>query len=110
MMRARILAWQIAIAVAVLSLWQGLVAVKLLDPFFVSRPTDIVRRVVAWILAGTIWRHLAVTLEEAVLGLVAGAALGIALGFVLGRSPFAARVCDPYITMLNAVPRVVLAP
>ena len=29
---------------------------------------------------------------------------------MLARSPLVARVCDPYITMLNAVPRVVLAP
>jgi sulfonate transport system permease protein len=36
--------------------------------------------------------------------------MGISLGFALARSPFAARVLDPYITMLNAVPRVVLAP
>jgi NitT/TauT family transport system permease protein len=51
-----------------------------------------------------------VTLEEAVLGLIVGSVLGIALGFVLARSPFAARVADPYIKMLNAIPRVVLAP
>jgi NitT/TauT family transport system permease protein len=62
------------------------------------------------VTSGVIWGHLFVTLEEAVLGLVVGAVLGITLGFVLGRSPLAARVCDPYITMLNGVPRVVLAP
>ena len=36
--------------------------------------------------------------------------LGIVLGFALARAPFAARVLDPFIKMLNAVPRVVLAP
>jgi NitT/TauT family transport system permease protein len=51
-----------------------------------------------------------VTIEEACLGLVLGAALGISLGFLLARRPVAARVADPYITMLNAIPRVVLAP
>jgi NitT/TauT family transport system permease protein len=61
-------------------------------------------------MSGAIWGHLAVTLEEAVLGLIVGGVLGIGLGFVLARSPFAARVSDPYIKMLNAVPRVVLAP
>src|SRR5678815_1244814 len=57
-----------------------------------------------------LWRHLAVTLEESVLGLVIGGFLGVATGFALARSPFAARVLESYIMMLNAVPRVVLAP
>ena len=64
----------------------------------------------SWVVGGTIWRHLFTTLEESLLGLLIGSALGISLGFALGRSPFLARVFDPYIKMLNAVPRVVLAP
>jgi len=98
------------VGLAALALWQALVALKILDPFFVSRPTDIARRVATWVAAGTLWPHLAVTLEEALLGLVAGAVLGITLGFALARSPTVAAVVDPYIKMLNAVPRVVLAP
>jgi NitT/TauT family transport system permease protein len=86
------------------------VRAKVLDPFFVSRPSDIAARVLTWIDTGVIWGHLAVTLEEAVLGLLIGALIGIALGFALARSPLASRVLDPYIKMLNAVPRVVLAP
>jgi sulfonate transport system permease protein len=108
--RTAVLAWQIAIAVAGLAFWQWGVHVRLLDPFFVSRPSDIAGRIATWVMTGSVWRHLVTTLEEALLGLVFGSALGITLGFVLARSPFAARICDPYITMLNAIPRVVLAP
>src|SRR5262249_51579808 len=67
-------------------------------------------RIFEWISSGSLWRHLLVTLEESLLGLLVGAALGIGLGFALARAPLAARVLDPYIKMLNAVPRVVLAP
>jgi NitT/TauT family transport system permease protein len=108
--RAKVLGWQIAIAGSAIAAWHLGVRAKLLDPFFVSRPSDIAFRIMTWIASGTIWGHLAVTLEEAFLGLVVGAALGITTGFALARSPLAARICDPYITMLNAVPRVVLAP
>jgi len=107
---ATILVWQILVGVAVLSAWQGLVSLKILDPFFVSRPTAIAQRVATWMIGGSLWQHLATTLEEALLGLVIGSAMGISLGFSLGRAPFLARVFDPYIKMLNAVPRVVLAP
>jgi len=108
--RATILAWQILVGVTTLVLWQVLVSLNLLDPFFVSRPSDIARRIGTWIAAGTLWPHLIVTLEESLLGLVVGAAFGIALGFLFARSPMIARVFDPYIKMLNAIPRVVLAP
>ena len=108
--RTTVLIWQIGIAVVGLALWQWGVYVRLLDPFFVSRPSDIARRIATWVMTGSVWHHLVTTLEEALLGLVFGSALGITLGFVLARSPLVARVCDPYITMLNAIPRVVLAP
>jgi sulfonate transport system permease protein len=108
--RAAVFFWQVLVGVLALALWQGLVSLKLLDPFFVSRPTDIVRRVASWVIGGSLWGHLSVTLEESLLGLLVGAALGITLGFALARSPMLARVLDPYIRMLNAIPRVVLAP
>jgi sulfonate transport system permease protein len=108
--RTVVLASQVAVGVAALGLWQALVAVKVLDPFFVSRPSDIAGRIATWTTSGTLWTHLAVTLEESLLGLVIGAALGVSLGFSLARSPFFAGVFDPYIKMLNAIPRVVLAP
>jgi NitT/TauT family transport system permease protein len=108
--RRRILLWQIAVGALALSLWQALVTAGILDAFFVSRPSDIAGRIATWVTGGSLWRHLATTVEESFLGLAIGSALGIALGFTLGQSPLLARVLDPYIKGLNAVPRVVLAP
>jgi NitT/TauT family transport system permease protein len=101
---------QVALLAVVLGGWQAGVALKLVDPFFFSRPSDILGRILEWGTSGVLWGHLAVTLQESLLGLVLGAVLGIVFGFGLARSFFAARVLDPYIKMLNAVPRVVLAP
>jgi NitT/TauT family transport system permease protein len=106
----RVLAWRLALALLVLGTWEGGVRAGWLDPFFVSQPTAIAVRIAAWTGRSLLWTDLFVTLEEAALGLVLGSFLGIGLGFALGRAPFAARVLDPYITMLNAIPRVVLAP
>lgn len=108
--QGRVTAWRVGIAVVVLGAWEGGVAAGAIDPFFLSRPSAITARVAAWIMSGTLWPHLWVTLEEALLGLAIGGVLGIAAGFALARAPLGARVLDPYIAMLNAVPRVVLAP
>jgi NitT/TauT family transport system permease protein len=106
----RITIWRVVVAVALLGSWEGAVAIGAVDPFFVSRPSAIAARVWMWVSSGYLWRHLFVTLEEALLGLVIGGIIGVATGFALARSPFAARVVEPFIAMLNAVPRVVLAP
>src|SRR4051812_5819163 len=87
-----VLFWRLAVGAAVVTLWQALVSLKLLDPFFVSRPSDIAQRILQWVVSGSLWGHLVVTLEESLLGLVVGAVLGIALGFTFGRSPLIASI------------------
>jgi NitT/TauT family transport system permease protein len=51
-----------------------------------------------------------ITLTEGLLAFAIGAVAGVALGFWLARNPLLSAVFDPYIKMLNALPRVVLAP
>jgi NitT/TauT family transport system permease protein len=108
--RASVSAWRAGVAVLFLGGWQAAAALGVIDPFFFSRPSDIALRVWTWVSSGSLWRHLAATLEESVLGLLIGGAIGVVMGFALARARFAARVLEPYIMMLNAVPRVVLAP
>lgn len=106
----RLIAAQAALGAAILLLWQELVNARKLDKFFFSRPTDIAARIAQWLRTGSIWPHLLTTIEEAALGFLFGAALGVVLGFALARSPVIGALLDPYIRVLNALPRVVLAP
>ena len=101
---------QTLIAVAFLSTWQLLVSTGKLDKFFFSRPSDIAARIVTWLRTGSIWPHLLVTLEEAALAFAIGAGAGIVCGFALARSPRLGALADPFIRVLNSLPRVVLAP
>ncbi len=108
--KAGLLAAQLLLGAAVLGLWQGLVSAGVLDAFFFSRPTDIAAKVAEWIGSGFIWPHLGRTLTEAALAFVLGAGAGAVAGFALARMPYVGAVLDPYIRILNALPRVVLAP
>src|SRR5215467_12057258 len=58
----------------------------------------------------TIWQHLLITLTEGTLAVVIGAVAGLALGFWLARNAMLSAAFEPYIKILNALPRVVLAP
>jgi NitT/TauT family transport system permease protein len=57
-----------------------------------------------------VWRHLWITLYEAMMAFVIGSAAGVVIGFWFARQPTVAAVLDPYVKMINALPRVVLAP
>ena len=102
--------WQFSLGLVLFSAWQFLVTSGHLDKFFFSRPTDIAARIFQWFRSGSIWPHLLVTLEEAALAFLIGALLGIVFGFALARMPKIGAILDPYIRVLNALPRVVLAP
>jgi NitT/TauT family transport system permease protein len=57
-----------------------------------------------------IWKHLWITLVESILAFVIGSLGGVLIGFWFARQPLVAAVFDPYVKMVNALPRVVLAP
>jgi len=106
---------QALVAVAFLVVWHvgskvPIAGKYLLPEFFFSTPLDVLGRVVKLFAGGTIWKHLWITLAETMLAFVIGSAGGIAVGFWFARQPLVAAVFDPYVKMVNALPRVVLAP
>ena len=125
MSRATLLTLQILVAVVCIAFWHvfakypicGLSwlgfekdCATLLPPFFFSTPGDVASRVVKWFVEGTIWKHLWITLVEAILAFVIGSLGGVLIGFWFARKPTINAIFDPYVKMINALPRVVLAP
>jgi NitT/TauT family transport system permease protein len=101
---------QVLVGVGAVGAWELLARAGVLDPFYFSRPSDVGVQIWEWVSTGDLFEHLFVTLQEAFLAFVVGALLGLAVGFLLARARLLAQVFDPYIKMLNALPRVVLAP
>jgi len=115
MSRISLFALQLLVAVVALALWQFLSTVPVfgkvwLPPFFFSNPVDVFAQIAKWFASGVIWKHLAITLWESILAFVIGSAAGVMVGFWFARQPIVAAVFDPYVKMVNALPRVVLAP
>jgi NitT/TauT family transport system permease protein len=108
---------QTTLLVAVVGLWEIASRLRWIDPFFFSQPSVFIARAIRWLsepgflLGGrTIYHHLLVTMVEMSAGFILGVSFGVAVGFVLGRSRFWSAVFNPYIQVLNALPRLVLAP
>lgn len=101
---------QITLLAVILGGWQLGVTTGVIDRFFFPAPLDIVQQVITWVIDPGFYKHVGITLSETVLGYLIGTGLGVAAGVWLGLSPFTARILDPFIKAINAIPRVVLAP
>ena len=93
-----------------LALWEISARIGWLDPFYLP-PPSMVGRVMATLAAGgELWPHLGATGIAAFAGLLVGLGLGISLGFAAALSPMVAELLEPVMILLNAIPRVILAP
>ncbi|MGZ2487785.1 ABC-type nitrate/sulfonate/bicarbonate transport system permease component [Rhizobium pisi] len=101
---------QVVLLVAILGGWQLGVTSGAIDRFFFPAPYDIVQQVISWVTDPGFYKHVGITLSETVLGYMIGTGLGVGAGVWLGLSPYVARILDPFIKAVNAIPRVVLAP
>jgi NitT/TauT family transport system permease protein len=108
--RATLLFWQIMVLFIFLAVWHIGTNIGLLDPFFFSRPLDVVERTWKDFASGVIWRHLGITLLETILAFVIGSVGGVLVGFWLARRELLSAIFQPYLKAVNAMPRVVLAP
>lgn len=95
---------------AFLALWEGIVRLGGYPPFILPSPEDVLRRLMALLATGTLWRHTGVTLGEVLAGLSLGTVFAVILGYVLSHSPLAERLLAPYIIASQAVPVVAVAP
>lgn len=95
---------------AALGLWEGLARLGAIDPFIVSSPSRVVKTLVSLCARGELFPHIAATLCETVLGFVSGTALGVLAAVLLWACPFMERVLDPYLVILNALPKIALGP
>jgi NitT/TauT family transport system permease protein len=101
---------RLALLVVFLGLWQLVVAVGLVDAFWISTPALIAQELWHLLESGALASDVAVTIYEALVAFVISSVLGIICGLLLARSPFWDDVLAPFVLALNSLPRVALAP
>ncbi|MDR2202486.1 MAG: ABC transporter permease [Clostridiales bacterium] len=107
--KARILIARIAILAAFFGLWELLASTKVIDDFITSSPSRIIKTLGS--LAGAdIARHVGITVLECVCGFLIATAAGTLIAVALWRFDALRRVLEPYIVVLNALPKIALGP
>ena len=94
-----------------LILWEIGARTGFLDPLFYPRPSAILAsfwRI--YVAQANIWYHLMVSLGLVLAGFAAGSVVGIMLGSIVGLNPTVRRFLQPYVIVLEATPRIAVAP
>jgi NitT/TauT family transport system permease protein len=93
-----------------LIVWQAAANAGWLNPLYMPSPLKIWAALVQLFGSGSIWPHLEATFAAALGGLAIGVVVGVILGAAAAILPVIAELLEPVMILLNAVPRVVLAP
>lgn len=101
---------RILILVIFFGLWEIAGNLQWIDPFLTSTPSRMIKSLVSIYNEGTLFRHIIITCSETIVGFLLGTILGTLIAIILWWSDFIYNVLDPYLVVLNALPKVALAP
>lgn len=101
---------QVSLFVLLIALWEILTSVKVLDPFFFSSPSRIMKSLVMLWNTGEMFKHIGTTLLETVLGFSISTILGTIIAIGLWWNEKVRKVFEPYIVVFNALPKIALGP
>lgn len=101
---------RIIILVAIFAVWEIAARLKWIDPFIMSQPSRVANTVINLSKDGSLFIHTGVTIYETIIGFLSGTILGTLIAIILWWSKFTAKVLDPYLVVLNALPKTALGP
>lgn len=101
---------QILILSLFLFIWQLLADYKLINTFIFSSPKNVLNTIISLYNSNNLFNHIGITLYELLISFIIGTILGIFIAAILWSNNFLAKVLDPYLTILNSLPKIALGP
>lgn len=104
-----ILLAQILFLVSFIFLWEFTANKGILDSFITSQPSRIIKTIFNY-QENQLFYHIGITCLETIVGFLLGTLLGTIIACILWWSDFISKVADPYLVILNSLPKVALGP
>ncbi len=101
---------QISIVILFLFTWQILSDKKIINPFIFSSPKKIVETIFSLHQSYHLFSHIFTTVYETLIAFFMGITLGFVIAVLLYEFKTVAKIVDPFLTMLNSLPKVALGP
>lgn len=108
--RYTIFATQLLLLIVFFAAWELLAYFKLIDSFITSQPSRIIKTLGNLYREGDLFYHIGITCMETIIGFIAGTVFGTIIAIVLWWSEFLAKVLEPYLVVLNSLPKIALGP
>lgn len=108
--KSKVLLYQVLIFLLFFAGWEISSQLQAIDPLLFSSPSKIIDLFLTKLHDGTLLDNSLVTLTETIMGFILGTLLGTLLAALLWWSPLVSKVLDPYLVILNAMPKVALGP
>ncbi|MEG0473657.1 MAG: ABC transporter permease, partial [Solibacillus sp.] len=108
--KRKIRLFQLLLLVLLFLFWQITTHFRILDPLIFSSPLAVAKLFVTKVMDATLFPHVLFTLMEVIVGFLLGTLLGTLLAIFLWSSTTVAKVMDPYLVVLNAMPKVAIGP
>lgn len=106
--RVSILSTQLLILITFFALWEVLANLKVIDAFITSQPSRILKTLGNLHREGKLFYHIWVTCFETMIGFSLGTIIGTGVAVILWWSEFLAKVMEPYLVVLNSLPKIAL--
>lgn len=101
---------QITLLILFFVMWELAARFEIIDAFITSQPTRIVKTVINLYREGQLFHHIGITCLETIIGFILGTAFGTLIAIVLWWSEFLSKVLEPYLVILNSLPKIALGP
>ena len=101
---------RIALLVLLLSVWELAAAYEWVNPFITSSPSRIAKTIATLYQSGDLFYHVGTTLWETLAGFAIAVVLGYSVALLLWWSDVLHKIAEPYIVVLNALPKIALGP
>jgi len=108
--KTAILVTQISLLVILFIFWEAAANLKIIDPFITSQPSRMVKTLQNLYTDGKLFEHVGITCLETIVGFLLGTIIGTVIAVVLWWSEFLSKVLEPYLVVLNSLPKVALGP
>lgn len=93
-----------------LAVWELCAQLEIIDDFIFSSPSRVLLCLKSMVLDGSIFEHIGITLFETLISFLLVVVIGIAMAVLLWSSRTVSEVLEPYLVMLNSLPKSALAP
>ncbi len=101
---------QISIFIFFIIIWQFLASHNYINSFITSSPSKILSTISKLYIENNLFIHIWITIKETIISFMITTFLSIIISIILYESDFLSKVIDPYLTILNSLPKVALGP